>query len=125
MVDKKKHSLEAIFSYWIGDLVMSLLGSKCACRFNYKLLCHTTFTISNVVGPLEEISLAGNPLSSIKVNTSSLPQAITMHMLSYAGKAEMQILVAKDIIPDPQFLAKCLEDALLDMKEAALRTNTP
>ncbi|KAE8667449.1 O-acyltransferase family protein [Hibiscus syriacus] len=121
-VDKKKHSLEAIFSYWIGSLVMSLLGSKYACMLNYKLLCNTTFTISNIVGPLEEISLAGNPLSSIKVNTSSLPQAITMHMLSYGGKAEMQILVAEDIIPDPQFLAKCLEDALLEMKQAALRT---
>ncbi|KAK8624936.1 hypothetical protein V6N13_089821 [Hibiscus sabdariffa] len=118
-VDKKKHSLEAFFSYWIGDLAMSLLGAKYACMLNYKLLCNTSFTISNVVGPLEEISLAGNPLSSIKVSTSSLPQAITMHMLSYAGKAEMQILVAKDIIPDPEFLAKCFEDALLDMKEAA------
>ncbi|KAB2071233.1 hypothetical protein ES319_A08G208100v1 [Gossypium barbadense] len=122
-VDKKKHSLEAYFSYKIGDLVMSLLGPKYACMLNYKLLCNTTFTLSNVGGPLEEISLAGNPLSSIKVNTSSLPQAITMHMLSYAGKAEMQILVAKDIIPDPEFLAKCFEDALLEMKEAVLRTN--
>ncbi|MBA0843051.1 hypothetical protein Goarm_000271, partial [Gossypium armourianum] len=28
MVDKKKHSLEAYFSYKIGDLVMSLLGPK-------------------------------------------------------------------------------------------------
>ncbi|PPD75805.1 hypothetical protein GOBAR_DD27274 [Gossypium barbadense] len=123
IVDKKKHSLEAYFSYKIGDLVMSLLGPKYACMLNYKLLCNTTFTLSNVAGPLEEISLAGNPLSSIKVNTSSLPQALTMHMLSYAGKAEMQILVAKDIIPDPEFLAKCFEYALLEMKEAVLRTN--
>lgn len=46
-------------------------------------------------------------------------QAITMHVVSYAGRADMQILVAKDIIPDPQVLAKCFEDALIDMKEAA------
>ncbi|XWS39933.1 hypothetical protein CRYUN_Cryun18bG0097100 [Craigia yunnanensis] len=123
MVDRKKHSLEAYFSYRIGDLVMSLLGPKYACLLNYRLLCNTTFTISNLIGPLDEITLAGNPISSIKVNTSSLPQAITMHMLSYAGRAEMQILVAKDIIPDPEFLAKCFEDALLEMKEAAIGTN--
>lgn len=43
-----------------------------------------------------------------------------MHMLSYAGRADMQILVAKDIIPDPQVLAKCFQDALLEMKELAL-----
>ena len=46
-------------------------------------------------------------------------QAITMHMVSYAGRADLQILVAKEIIPDPQVLAKCFEDALLEMKEAA------
>ncbi|KAL4281533.1 hypothetical protein GQ457_03G003110 [Hibiscus cannabinus] len=120
MVDRKKSSLEAYFSYRIGDLVMKLLGSKYACLLNYRLLCNTTFTISNLIGPLEEITLSGNPISSIKVTTSSLPQAITMHMLSYAGRAEMQILVAKDIIPDPEFLAKCFEDALLEMKVAAI-----
>lgn len=48
-------------------------------------------------------------------------QAVTMHMVTYAGRADMQILVAKDIIPDPQVLAKCFEDALLEMKEAATR----
>lgn len=42
-----------------------------------------------------------------------------MHVVSYAGRADMHILVAKDIIPDPEFLAKCFEDALLEMKEAA------
>lgn len=47
-------------------------------------------------------------------------QAITMHMVSYAGKADMQILVAKDIIPHPEILAKCFEDVLLEMKQAAL-----
>lgn len=42
-----------------------------------------------------------------------------MHMMSYAGNADMQILVAKDIIPDPKVLAKCFEDSLLDFKTAA------
>lgn len=37
-------------------------------------------------------------------------------MVSYAGRADMQIQVAKEIIPDPVFLAKCFEDALLEMK---------
>lgn len=43
-----------------------------------------------------------------------------MHMCSYAGNADMQILVAKGIIPEPKVLARCFEDALLEMKEAAL-----
>lgn len=46
-------------------------------------------------------------------------QAITMHMVSYGERADMQVLVAKDIIPDPQVLVRCFEEALLEMKDAA------
>ncbi|MED6135758.1 hypothetical protein PIB30_049648 [Stylosanthes scabra] len=107
MIDTKKQSLEAHFSYKMGDLVMSTLDPKFASRLNYRILCNTTFTISNVVGPQEEIMMAGNP-------------ALTLHMVSYDGRADMQVQVAKDIIPDPEFLAKCFEDALLEMKEQVI-----
>ncbi|MCL7038583.1 hypothetical protein MKW94_020300 [Papaver nudicaule] len=119
MLDKKKLSLEAHFSYAIGNLVMSFLGPEVARLLNNRVVCSTSFTISNVVGPQEEIMLGGNPITSLRVTSTSLSHALTMHMLSYAGNAEMQILVAKDIIPDPQFLAKCLEDALLEMKDVS------
>lgn len=46
-------------------------------------------------------------------------QAISMHMVSYAGVADLQILMPKEIILDPKVLAKFFEDALLEMKEAA------
>lgn len=39
-----------------------------------------------------------------------------MHMVSYAGVADLQILVAKEIIPNPKLLATCFEQALLQMK---------
>ncbi|XP_043714377.1 wax ester synthase/diacylglycerol acyltransferase 5-like isoform X2 [Telopea speciosissima] len=122
MIDKKKLSLEAHFSYRLGALALSLLGPKVAVYLNYRIICNTTFTMSNVLGPQEEIMVAGNPITYIRVNTAALAHAITMHMVSYAGKAEMQILVAKDIIPDPKLLAKCFEDALLEMKDAAVNS---
>ncbi|KAK9942053.1 hypothetical protein M0R45_007742 [Rubus argutus] len=119
MIDKKKQSLEGHFSYRIGLFVMTYLGPKIATWLNYRILCNTTFTISNILGPQEEITLGGNPITYLRATSSSLPHALTMHMVSYAERADMQILVAKDIIPDPAFLAKCFEEALLDMKEAA------
>ncbi|MCL7024865.1 hypothetical protein MKW94_025699 [Papaver nudicaule] len=119
MLDKKKLSLEAYFSYAITSLAMSLLGPKAAALLTYRIICNTSFMISNVVGPQEEIMFGGNPITAFSVSSSSLPHALTLHMLSYAGKAKLQILVAKDIIPDPQFLAKCFEDALFDMKDAS------
>ncbi|KAB5520750.1 hypothetical protein DKX38_025069 [Salix brachista] len=46
-------------------------------------------------GPKEVIAITGNPITF----------SLTMHMVSYAGRADMQIMVAKDIIPDPEFHA--------------------
>ncbi|KAF5182857.1 O-acyltransferase wsd1-like, partial [Thalictrum thalictroides] len=119
MLDRKKLSLEAYFTYRIGKLVMSLLGPKVAALLNYRIICNTSFTISNVVGPQEEIMFAENPIAYMRVNSTSLAHAITMHMVSYNGNAYMQILVAKDIIPNPKVLVKCFQDALLEMKNAA------
>ncbi|KAH9621019.1 hypothetical protein KSS87_005302 [Heliosperma pusillum] len=53
--------------------------------------------------------------------TSSLlgPKALTMHMVGYQGWGNLQIQVAKDVITDPNKLAMCFENALLEMKEAA------
>ncbi|EPS64282.1 hypothetical protein M569_10500, partial [Genlisea aurea] len=115
MIDKKKLSLEAFFSYKL----LHLITAKLASIVNYRVICNTTFTISNVVGPKEKISLAGNPVKCIRVTSSSLPHAITMHMVSYGGFADMQIQVAKEIIPDPRTLALCFQDALLDMAQAS------
>lgn len=104
MIDRKKQSLEAHFSYKIGDIIMTYLGARVWIRFtllqfgkqieneltnsgsvwffwlvqvasllNYRIVCNTTFTISNVLGPREEIAVAGNPITYIRANSSSLP----------------------------------------------------
>ncbi|XP_051144753.1 wax ester synthase/diacylglycerol acyltransferase 11-like isoform X2 [Andrographis paniculata] len=125
MIDKKKLSLEAPFSYALGNLVMSLFGAKIASILNYRIVCNTSFTLSNVVGPREEITMVGNPVRHLRATSSTLPHALTMHMVSYAGNADLQILVAKDIIADPKVVAKCFQDSLLQMKQLALqRTNS-
>ncbi|KAJ8747581.1 hypothetical protein K2173_014427 [Erythroxylum novogranatense] len=118
MICRKKRSLEAHFSHFIGHLITSWLGSKAAYILNNRVICNTSFTISNVFGPKEEITLGGNPITFLRGNTSTIPHALSMNMVSYAGRADLQILVAKDIIPDPEFLAKCFEGALLEMKKA-------
>ncbi|XP_051136314.1 wax ester synthase/diacylglycerol acyltransferase 11-like [Andrographis paniculata] len=118
IIDRKKLSLEAFFTYVLCFLVAYFFGTKPFSIFNYRIICNTMFTISNVVGPNDKMTLWGNTVKHIRVTTSALPHAIIMHMVSYAGYADMQILVAKDIIPDPKILAKYFEEALLEMKEA-------
>ncbi|KAL9255823.1 Wax ester synthase/diacylglycerol acyltransferase 11-like protein [Drosera capensis] len=111
MIDRKKQSLEAYFSYAVGNMLMFCFGPKAPYRLINKMTCNTTFTFSNVLGPKEQITLIDNPVTYMRFTTSALPHALLMSMLSCKGRADMQILAAKDIIPDPDFLAKCFEDA--------------
>ncbi|XP_051150188.1 wax ester synthase/diacylglycerol acyltransferase 11-like isoform X2 [Andrographis paniculata] len=122
MIDKKKLSLEALFTYVASFLVTYFFGTKLTSTFVYRIFCNMTFTISNMVGSEEKITFSGNAVKYIRVTSSTLPHAITMHMVSYAGYADMQISVAKNMIPDPKVLAKCFEDTLLEMKKAATTT---
>lgn len=73
MINQKKHSLEAPLSYNIGNLAMSLFGPKVASMLNHRILCNTTFTISNMVGPQEVLTFTGNPITYIRATSSSLP----------------------------------------------------
>ncbi|KAL2939385.1 O-acyltransferase WSD1 [Bienertia sinuspersici] len=117
-MDKKKHSYEAYFVYKTIDFLVYLGSTKVASWCFQKVLTNTTLTISNIKGPLEEIVVADNPVTHMRVNLSSLPQAITIHMVSYAGKADLQVMVAKDVIPDPEILVKCFQDSFLEMKNS-------
>ncbi|KDO59756.1 hypothetical protein CISIN_1g0129801mg, partial [Citrus sinensis] len=83
MIDSKKLTLEGHFSYKIGNLVMSWFGAKVACLLNYRIVCNTTFTISNIVGPTEKITLADNPVAYLRANTSSLPHLIKGRYLGF------------------------------------------
>ncbi|CAO2813942.1 unnamed protein product [Amaranthus hypochondriacus] len=118
IMDKKKLSYEAHIVYSSLQLLTSFLGPKVASWFCGRVLRNTTLLISNIVGPSEEIAIANNPVEYIRVNITAQHHAITMHMVSYAGKADLQVMVAKDIISDPEFLVKCFQQSFLEMKNS-------
>ncbi|KAK4769019.1 hypothetical protein SAY86_027169 [Trapa natans] len=122
VMDRCKNSFQAHFSYWFMDLVMACFGPRLSSALNNRIVCHTTFTLSNMVGPQEPMTYVGNPVTYIRPTSCAMANALTMHMVSYANRADLQILVPKDIIPDPHYLARCFEEALLEMKEAAAAT---
>lgn len=47
-------------------------------------------------------------------------QPLEIHMLTYDGKAFLNVLVAADIIHDPELLCLCFQEALRDMKSKVM-----
>ncbi|XP_074286270.1 wax ester synthase/diacylglycerol acyltransferase 11-like [Silene latifolia] len=120
IMNKKKLSYEANFIHIALKLVASCLGTKAANWLYNRALKNSTLLISNIKGPTEQIVIADNPVTYIRGHISGNPQAdITISMVSYAGRVDVQVMVGKEVISDPQLLIKCFQESLLEMKSSS------
>ncbi|PIA35712.1 hypothetical protein AQUCO_03500223v1 [Aquilegia coerulea] len=73
IVDRKKLSLEAIYSYGSAALIVKSIGIKAASALMKKVFTHTTMSFSNMVGPLEEISFCGHAMTYLATSVYGHP----------------------------------------------------
>ncbi|XP_074286273.1 wax ester synthase/diacylglycerol acyltransferase 4-like isoform X3 [Silene latifolia] len=123
IMDQKKQSFEAHLPYIFLKLFSYCFGPKVASWFSNKVLFNTSFLISNIMGPSDVLLIGDNPVTFLRVNISAQPHALTMHLVSYGGNADLQVMVARDIIHDPQFLANCIQESLTEMKNCITQEN--
>ncbi|XP_057997539.1 wax ester synthase/diacylglycerol acyltransferase 8-like isoform X2 [Hevea brasiliensis] len=79
-----------------------------------------TLWFSNVPGPEEEISYFGHPVAFIALTVYGQPNALVIHVVSYASKMKITLSVDKNIIPDPYQLCDDLQNSLDLMKNAVI-----
>ncbi|XP_019240056.1 PREDICTED: O-acyltransferase WSD1-like isoform X4 [Nicotiana attenuata] len=107
-----------------ASVVMNLrpvLGVQGAAALAPRALSHTTLFFSNVVGPLEEVSLSGHPLAFIAPTCYGQSTGIMVHGCSYAKKLTFAVAVDEGIIPDPNQLGDDFVESFRLIKEAALK----
>ncbi|XP_022763881.1 O-acyltransferase WSD1-like [Durio zibethinus] len=122
--DRKKLSLEAIFTYLASKYTTKLFGSKLSGVLAYRITFNTTMSISNLAGPVEEISFFGHPIAFIAPTVYGQPQALTLHFQSYINKMSIVAAVDPNVIPDPHLLCDDLEESLKIFKHAVLTNNS-
>ncbi|KAG6738717.1 hypothetical protein POTOM_058339 [Populus tomentosa] len=111
-----EHStLEALYTYFMAKTFLKLFGSKLA-RFPTQ----TTLYFSNVPGPQEEITFYGHQVAYIAPTCFGLPNALMIHVVSYAKKMNIILSVDEEIVPDPHQLCDDLEESLKLIKDAVI-----
>ncbi|KAJ6764792.1 O-ACYLTRANSFERASE (WSD1-LIKE) FAMILY PROTEIN [Salix koriyanagi] len=120
MIDRKKLSLEATFSFHGAMLVIKLFGAKASAAMARRVVSNTTLAFSNVAGPVEEISFYGHPVAYIAPSVYGSPHALTIHFQSYGSKMTIAVAVDPDVIPDPHELCDDLEKSLEIIKDGVL-----
>ncbi|KFK30158.1 hypothetical protein AALP_AA7G224600 [Arabis alpina] len=120
IMDRKKHSRMAALFYSINKFITSIFGPKVASVFFERSMLNTTTLFSNIIGPVEEISLHGNQITYIALSSYGniyLSQALMIHFISYAEKMIISIAVDPAVIPDHHNLCDEMEKSLKAIKD--------
>ncbi|KAG8488893.1 hypothetical protein CXB51_016921 [Gossypium anomalum] len=117
-IDRKKRSLEAIFTFSIAELSLKLFGVKTASALSHRILSRTTVCFSNLVGPLEEIGFYGHPMAFLAPSSYGLLHALVINFQSYTDN--MTISVDEGTIPNPDQLCDDIVESLRLTKHAVV-----
>ncbi|CAL9173427.1 unnamed protein product [Musa hybrid cultivar] len=121
MADRKKNSMEALFTYRSGAVVFKYCGFKAAAALSHRVLSNTTLSFSNIVGPIEEIEFYGHPMVYLAPTVYGHPHALTVTLMSYMNTMKAVLAVDELAIPDPHQLLDDFADSLELIKEALPR----
>ncbi|XWS46233.1 hypothetical protein CRYUN_Cryun14cG0046900 [Craigia yunnanensis] len=119
-VDRKKRSLEAIYTFTIAELVLKLFGIKAASALSHRIMSHTTMCFSNLVGPLEEISFYGHAMAFLAPSSYGQPHALMINFQSYVNKMTIVLSVDEGTISNPHQLCDDIVESLKLIKDAVL-----
>ncbi|KAM1956207.1 hypothetical protein FF1_025425 [Malus domestica] len=86
-------------------------GHEAASRYIRSTIKNSSMVITNMIGPLEQMSLANHPIKGLYFLVVGTPQDLDISILSYMGKVKLAFTMKKGII-DPQKLKLCMENAL-------------
>ncbi|CAA7051674.1 unnamed protein product [Microthlaspi erraticum] len=122
IMDRKKHSLLASLLYSSQEFIINTFGPKVGEVIVERPRSNTTTFVSNIVGPVEDVSLHGNQIAYIALSCyGNGPKGLLIHFISYAEKLIISIRVDPTVIPDPHHLCDEMEESLKAIKDALSR----
>ncbi|CAK7328828.1 unnamed protein product [Dovyalis caffra] len=112
---RKKASLEAKCTYFMAKFFLKFFGTKLA-----SFPTQTTLWFSNVPGPQEEVTCFGHQVAYIAPTCYGQPNALMIHVVSYANKMKIILSVDEERVPDPHQLCDDLEESLKLIKDVVI-----
>uniref|UniRef100_A0ACD5TZT4 Uncharacterized protein n=2 Tax=Avena sativa TaxID=4498 RepID=A0ACD5TZT4_AVESA len=116
--DRKKRSLEAVFTYWSGNLVVKLLGIKAAAALCYGMFTNTTMSFSSLAGPSEKVEFYDHPIVYIATSVYGHPHALTVHFQSYMNIMKLVLAVDDEQFPNSHQLLDDFAESLRLVRQA-------
>ncbi|KAJ6366623.1 hypothetical protein OIU77_003079 [Salix suchowensis] len=123
VIKKRRSSFGVYLTAKYLQLVGRFLGPERASKYIHGTLENTSMGITNLMGPMEKLAVAGNPINGLYFVVTGAPQSLMAGVVSYVGNLRVALLVEKDFI-DSQKLRSHIEKAFDMIFKAACGTST-
>ncbi|XP_004516681.1 wax ester synthase/diacylglycerol acyltransferase 4-like [Cicer arietinum] len=110
-INRKKNSLATPLNGMLLNMVKILRGPEASARYIYNTLRNSSTTISNVIGPVEQMALANHPVKGLYFMVVGPPESLTITIMSYMGQLRIAFGLEKDYIDKQKFMS-CIENSL-------------
>ncbi|XP_051226785.1 wax ester synthase/diacylglycerol acyltransferase 11 [Lolium perenne] len=121
VVDRKKSSLEVVFTHLAAEVILKVFGLKAAAAIFHRMISHTTISFSNMTGPVEQVEFCGHPVVFIAPSGYGPPEALTVNYQSYVNTIMVNLALDEAQFPDCHELLDDFAESLARIKDAASR----
>ncbi|KAI3877570.1 hypothetical protein MKX03_014185 [Papaver bracteatum] len=118
-ITRKKDSLVVYLTSKLLELMRKLRGPEETSKYIRNILWKSSMGISNLIGPVDKISLANHPVKGIYFMPVNAPLSLFLTMVSYMGKMRIGVGAEKEFINHKLFNI-CLEKAFDRIFEVAM-----
>ncbi|PRQ32845.1 putative transferase [Rosa chinensis] len=117
IIQRQRKSSAWYLTTRLWDILKKFRGAEAVSKYIYRTLKNTSIVITNMIGPLEQMSLANHPIEGIYFTVTGAPQCLSVTVMSYMGKLRIALVAEKDFI-DTNVLQACMKDAFRVIGEA-------
>lgn len=122
LIDRKRNSASVWLTSKLLDLLRKLKGPEATARFIHGTLKNTSMALTNLIGPVEEMALANQPIKGLYFVVTGAPQSFSVTIMSYVDTLRIAIVVEKDFV-DPNKLKSCIEFAYNSIFKDAINSS--
>ncbi|KAL8107791.1 hypothetical protein AgCh_024261 [Apium graveolens] len=117
-VKRRRNSGGVFLTSVMLDYLTKFRGPEVTSKYIRNTLINTSITITNLIGPVEQMSLSDHPVKGLYSFVVNAPQSAEVTVMSYMGKLRLGIGVEKDFI-NPHKFKSCISKAFDMISEAA------
>ncbi|CAB4273392.1 unnamed protein product [Prunus armeniaca] len=117
LIKRKRSSFAVYINNKMSEIVKKISGYEGASRYMHSRLKNSSFMISNMIGPTEQMALADHPVRGVYFMVLGIPQDLIVTVVSYMGKLRIAFGTQKGLI-DPEKFKACMENAFKMILEA-------